>query len=79
MNQQHIVPIKGVVQVTYKIGKPLTKKGVTTEVEMDLANREKALSDLLVAHGIIEDDSLIHRLVMEWANIIGVDVEIITL
>lgn len=54
------------VQVTYRVGKPSKRN-------MDLCNREKALSDLLVGHGILKDDSLIHRLVMEWAEITGVE------
>ena len=64
------VPFSSPVQVTYKIGRP--DKRVR-----DLANLEKALSDFLVSCGILADDSLIHRLIMEWADIEGVDVEII--
>lgn len=32
----------------------------------DLANVEKAVSDLLVAHGVIKDDSFCERLSMQW-------------
>lgn len=32
----------------------------------DVANREKALSDLLQTHGIIENDSLLQDLHMKW-------------
>jgi len=34
----------------------------------DLANLEKAISDLLVDHKVIEDDSLIESLSMEWVS-----------
>ena len=34
----------------------------------DLANREKATSDLLVKHGVIEDDSLAERVMIEWSD-----------
>lgn len=34
----------------------------------DLANLEKAISDLLVTHGVIEDDSLAERISMAWHN-----------
>lgn len=58
------------VQITYRIGRPDKR-------QRDLANLEKAPSDLLVSHGILADDSLIHRLIMEWAEIEGVQVEIV--
>lgn len=57
------------VQVHYKFGKP-------DSLIRDLANLEKAPSDLLVECGILADDSLIHKLVMEWADIGGCEVEI---
>ena len=34
----------------------------------DLANLEKAVSDLLVSHGIVEDDSLCAELHLYWAG-----------
>lgn len=34
----------------------------------DCANYEKALSDLLVSQGLVEDDSLCARLILEWAS-----------
>jgi Holliday junction resolvase RusA-like endonuclease len=34
----------------------------------DLANLEKAISDLLVSHGIVEDDSLCAELHLYWAG-----------
>ena len=32
----------------------------------DLGNLEKAISDLLVAHGIIKDDCLAERITLQW-------------
>ncbi len=32
----------------------------------DLGNYEKCLSDFLVAHGVVKDDSLCERLSMQW-------------
>jgi crossover junction endodeoxyribonuclease RusA len=32
----------------------------------DIGNLEKAVSDLLVAHGVVRDDSLCERLTMQW-------------
>lgn len=32
----------------------------------DLGNLEKAVSDLLVAHGIVKDDSLAERITLVW-------------
>lgn len=60
------------VSVSYKFGQPDKRK-------RDLDNLFKAPNDLLVAHGIIEDDSLIHKISGEWADIGGIEVEIITL
>lgn len=34
----------------------------------DLANREKAVSDLLVTHGIISDDSMIQEITLRWVD-----------
>ena len=34
----------------------------------DLSNTIKGVSDLLVAHGIIEDDSLEERVVLQWSD-----------
>lgn len=34
----------------------------------DCANYEKALSDLLVSQGLVEDDSLCTRLILEWLS-----------
>lgn len=43
----------------------------------DLSNLEKALSDLLVAHGVIKDDSLCERLTMAWDSGIEADCVVI--
>lgn len=32
----------------------------------DLGNLEKCLSDFLVAHGVVKDDSLCERLTLQW-------------
>jgi Holliday junction resolvase RusA-like endonuclease len=34
----------------------------------DLLNREKAVTDLLVSHGIIDDDALIERGTLQWSD-----------
>lgn len=39
----------------------------------DIGNFEKAVSDLLVAHGVVKDDSLCQRLSMQWNNNIPSD------
>jgi Holliday junction resolvase RusA-like endonuclease len=49
------------LQVIYNVGNPDKRR-------RDLSNLEKAASDLLVSEGIISDDSLIHKLIMEWKN-----------
>lgn len=37
----------------------------------DVSNRAKALEDLLVKMGIIEDDRNVHRVSVAWGDIIG--------
>lgn len=49
------------LEVTYRLRAPDNRC-------RDLANGEKALSDFLVDHHFIQDDSRIQRLVMEWAD-----------
>lgn len=34
----------------------------------DLGNLEKAVSDLLVAHGVVKDDCLAERITLQWAS-----------
>lgn len=43
----------------------------------DIGNLEKAVSDLMVANGVIKDDSLCERLVMTWDNGINADCVVI--
>jgi len=43
----------------------------------DIANCEKAVSDLLVSHGVIKDDSLCERLTMAWDSGIQADCVVI--
>lgn len=70
MLQRPLPQIKGPVHIHMKFGRPDNHK-------RDLGNLEKATSDLLVAYGIIEDDSLIEKLILEWSpDVIGARVEI---
>lgn len=48
-----------VLEAWYYIGRPDKRK-------RDLANYEKAVTDFLVKWGVMEDDYLIHKLVMQW-------------
>lgn len=59
----------GPVEVIYTFSPPDKRR-------RDLFNGEKAVSDLLVKHQIIADDSLIHRGTVEWGAGNGVRVEI---
>lgn len=54
--------IKGRVVVTYDVQRFADNR------RRDVANLEKILSDSLVSNGIIEDDSLIERLTIGWAD-----------
>lgn len=53
--------MQGDVVSVYAYGKPSNRR-------MDVANREKGVSDLLVKHGILKDDSQIVDIRLYWAS-----------
>jgi Holliday junction resolvase RusA-like endonuclease len=57
--------------VDYEFGRKVTKKGVVSKTRMDVANREKALSDLLQKMGVIEDDCMIDDMRLRWSQDVG--------
>ena len=59
------------VSITYKFGQPDKRR-------RDIDNLFKCCNDLLVAAAILRDDSLIHRISGEWADITGTECEIRT-
>ena len=60
----------GVLQkALYEFGRPDKRR-------RDVANYEKAVSDILVTAGVIEDDSLIEEITLRWADVEGVEVTI---
>ena len=61
--------VGGRVKVLYEFGRPDKRR-------RDVANYEKAVSDLLVSAGIIEDDSLIEEMTLRWADVEGVEITI---
>lgn len=69
--QQKPHKIKGHVKFSVLLGKP--DKRIR-----DLDNvGAKAILDRLVAHGIIEDDSLVESIYMAWASVDGAVVELL--
>lgn len=63
---------RGAVSLTIEVEEPKTKR------QTDLANREKATTDLLVKHLVIQGDDqrYVRELNMRWADIQGVRVTI---
>lgn len=57
LNASHPRPIVGAVEISIMLEAPRNKDGSATKVPHDCSNRVKAVEDLLVAHGLIEDDS----------------------
>lgn len=53
---------KGPVKVTYMVGRFKDK------IRRDVANLEKAMSDVLVSMGILADDSQIQDIRLRWTN-----------
>lgn len=65
LNAQHPVPVPGKVMLLIEVAEPSTK------VRQDVANREKAVTDLLVSHGIIQGDDqrFVREITLRWAPI----------
>lgn len=61
INRQKVPPVKGPVHIRYD---------VTTKSRIDLGNHEKALGDVLVSMGVIEDDkpSIVKGISLWWAT-----------
>lgn len=68
--RQHPGSIKGKYEIEVTIGRGETRR------KSDLDNRMKALSDLLVSHRVIEDDSLAERVTLSWGPI-GADTVVV--
>lgn len=70
IKQQPHDSITGAVHVNIMLGKPDKRK-------RDLDNHAKAVLDALVAMEVIEDDSLIEKLTLQWdSTVVGAMVEI---
>jgi crossover junction endodeoxyribonuclease RusA len=68
--QEPIERFTGPVSLTLALGRPDKRR-------RDLSNFVKAIEDLCVTHGIIRDDSDVHRLLVYWTGgVVGVRVEI---
>lgn len=57
--------VSGAYRLTIQVERPEGKRRV------DLANMEKAASDLLVTYRVIEDDRFAERVTLEWAAVEG--------
>ena len=55
--------IAGPVEIELLLGKPATNR------KRDISNLIKAPEDLLVRMGLIEDDSLVRRCTVGWADV----------
>ena len=67
LKSYRLKPVSPPYAVVYEFGRRVTKKGAVSKVRMDVANREKALSDLLQKMTLIEDDCLIEDMHLRWA------------
>ena len=66
---QKVIPVRGPVKLLYELQNDA--KGPNRL--WDYANREKAVTDLLVEHGIIEAD---HRLIVKAVTCCGIDLPV---
>jgi Holliday junction resolvase RusA-like endonuclease len=70
LNRQNPPLIPGAVSVIYELRRFEDKR------RRDISNREKCLGDILVSHGLIEDDSKIEELTMRWVRDVPWEVKI---
>lgn len=68
LEQQKPPTVEGPVALDIEYGRPRNRDGSKSKVKRDLSNLIKCVEDLLVAHGVIEDDSLVHDLHVSWAD-----------
>lgn len=61
LQAQHVGRIMGTYEISISIPRSEGKR------HLDLGNCEKAISDLLVKHGVIEDDSLAEMITIYWS------------
>lgn len=73
LKRQHPTKIKGPVALNYVFQDEKDKR------KRDLGNLEKATTDLLVDHGIIEadDHTIVRRISLAWGQVEGVAVTIV--
>jgi len=71
LNLQKPIQVKGPAKVLITAVRPDKRR-------RDIANLEKPILDLLVAHRVLEDDCLVESLTLEWVsdNLSGVSVTI---
>jgi Holliday junction resolvase RusA-like endonuclease len=72
LNRQRPVSVPGRVSLLIEVEEPKTAR------HQDVANREKAVTDLLVSHRVIEGDDqrYVREITLRWANVSGVRVTI---
>jgi crossover junction endodeoxyribonuclease RusA len=73
LNQQHPMKITGPVSLIYEFQEGQDKR------RRDIANLEKATTDLLVEHQVIEadDNRIVREIVMRWSrDVIGAQITI---
>ena len=60
--------ISGEVQIAIGLGRERNKDGSLSRRRIDAGNFEKAISDLLVRHNLIDDDSFVSDLRIFWTT-----------
>ena len=72
LNRQRPPLMAGKVSLLFEVEEPKTAH------RQDVANREKAITDLLVSHRVIQGDDqrFVRRITMEWAAVEGVRITI---
>lgn len=70
LNHQRPLPVfRGPYSLTMTFGRPDKRR-------RDLGNLEKAPHDLLCEMGVVEDDCLAERIVLQWGDVVGCRIEV---
>lgn len=70
LEAQHPGYVAGPYALTVRFGR--------VNKQADLGNLEKPLSDLLVKHYVVKDDSLAQKIVLEWGTSPGVHIMVVS-
>lgn len=68
LNRQRVGRIEGPYHLVVDLERPTKKNGEPSKAKRDLDNYVKAISDLIVTHGVVEDDRYLESVRIAWSD-----------